>query len=151
MKCIIVFFVLTLCCFLQAQSISAHRGASHDAPQNTLPAFLLAFEKGADFIEGDFFLSKDKKVVCIHDKDSGKLADKKLVIEQSTWSELQKLDVGYKKGDKWKGSRIPLLEGVLEIVPDNKGIFIEIKGGLEIVPYIKKHYLNLGSKISKFI
>ena len=133
----IICFAFTLCSLIQAQSITAHRGASHDAPQNTIPAFKLAFEKGADFIEADFFLSKDKKVICIHDKDSGKLADKKLVVEKSTWNELQKLDVGYKKGKKWQGTRVPLLEEVLQTIPDKKGIFIEIKGGVSIVPYIK--------------
>lgn len=133
----ILSIVLTLCSTLHAQSITAHRGASHEAPQNTIAAFELAFEKGADFIEGDFLLTKDNRVVCIHDKDSGKLADKKLVIEQSTWAELQSLDVGYKKGEKWKGTRIPLLEDVLKTIPTGKGIFIEIKSGPKIVSYIK--------------
>ena len=48
--------------------VVAHRGASYDAPENTLPAFKLAWEQGADAIEGDFFLTKDNQIVCIHDK-----------------------------------------------------------------------------------
>ena len=48
--------------------IVAHRGASFDAPENTLPAFELARKQKADAIEGDFLLTKDKQIVCIHDK-----------------------------------------------------------------------------------
>ena len=48
----------------------AHRGASHDAPENTLPAFELAWKQGADAIEGDFHLTSDGKIVCIHDFDT---------------------------------------------------------------------------------
>jgi glycerophosphoryl diester phosphodiesterase len=48
----------------------AHRGASHDAPENTLPAFELAWKQGADAIEGDFHLTADGKIVCVHDRSS---------------------------------------------------------------------------------
>lgn len=55
---------------LAAESlIVAHRGASEDAPENTLPAFELAWEQGADAIEGDFHLTADGHVICLHDKD----------------------------------------------------------------------------------
>ena len=47
----------------------AHRGASGHAPENTLAAFRLAFEQGADGIEGDFYLTRDRRIVCIHDAD----------------------------------------------------------------------------------
>jgi len=137
MKYIILFFLL-VSASLSAQSITAHRGASYDAPQNTIAAFELAWKQGADFIEGDFYLTKDKEVVCFHDRDTGKLADKKMTVEKSNWEDLKKLDVGYKKGKKWKGTRMPLLKEVLEKIPDDKGIFIEIKSGVSIVPYIKK-------------
>ncbi len=130
--------IFTFSTLLQAQSIVAHRGASYDAPQNTIPAFELAFKKGADFIEGDFHLTKDKRVVCFHDNETSKIADKKLIIKHSTWEELKRLDVGIKKGKKWQGLRMPLLEDVIEKVPPGKGIFIEIKSGIETVPYIQK-------------
>lgn len=130
--------IFSLSSILQAQSIVAHRGASHDAPQNTIPAFELAFEKGADFIEADFHLTKDKKVVCFHDNDTSKITNKKLVVKNSTWAELKLLDVGAKKGKKWQGLRMPLLEDVLAKVLPGKGIFVEIKCGAEVVPYIHK-------------
>ena len=48
-------------------AIVAHRGASHDAPENTLEAFDLAWQQGADIIEGDFQLTADGEIVCYHD------------------------------------------------------------------------------------
>ena len=74
--------------------IVAHRGASSDAPENTLPAFRRAWELGADAIEGDFRLTKDGRIVCIHDKDTKRVADAKLVVSDATLAQLRTLDVG---------------------------------------------------------
>ena len=62
------------------QLIIAHRGASYDAPENTLAAFRLAFEQGADGIESDWHLSSDGEVVCIHDSDTKRVAGKQLYV-----------------------------------------------------------------------
>ncbi len=106
-----------------------HRGASHAAPENTLPAFRLAFEEGADFIEGDFWLSRDEQIVCLHDDDTARVAPKQPVrrVKESTLAELRELDVGAWKAAKYAGTRVPTLEEVLATVPADKGIFIEIK------------------------
>ena len=56
-----------------APFIVAHRGASGDAPENTLPAFERAWKQGADAIEGDFHLTADGKIVCFHDFNTRKL------------------------------------------------------------------------------
>ena len=134
---------ILLCTFIisnlaYGQKITAHRGASFDAPENTMPAFKLAWQKNADFIEGDFFLTKDNKVVCIHDSKTDKLADKKLNVENSNWDQLKTLDVGSRKGKSFRGTRIPLLDDILKTIPQGKGIFIEIKSKkLAIVKHIK--------------
>ena len=114
--------------------IVAHRGASHDAPENTLPAFLLAWEQGADAIEGDFLLTKDNRIVCIHDKSTERLAGRKLIVKDSTLAQLQELDVGMKKDEKFKGAKIPTIAQVFATIPAGKKIFIEIKCGKEIIP-----------------
>jgi glycerophosphoryl diester phosphodiesterase len=114
--------------------IVAHRGASQDAPENTIPAFLLAWEQGADAIEGDFFLTADEEIVCIHDSGTGRFSDVDLIVSESTLEELRQLDVGAWKDDKWSGTVIPSLAGVFEIVPRGKKIFVEIKQGVEILP-----------------
>ncbi|HID21828.1 MAG TPA: glycerophosphodiester phosphodiesterase, partial [Planctomycetaceae bacterium] len=123
---------------LVAQEIIAHRGASYDAPENTLAAFQLAWTRGADGIEGDFYLTRDGHIVCIHDKDTERTAGVKLVVKDSTLAELQRLDVGAWKAEQYRGQRIPTLKQVLAIVPHDKKIFIEVKCGPEILPQLEQ-------------
>ena len=118
--------------------IVAHRGASHDAPENTLPAFELAWKQGADAIEGDFLLTKDNKIVCIHDGSTKRLADQNLAVRGSTLEELRKLDVGSWKNEKFKGTKIPTIAEVFATIPKGKKIFVEVKCGKEIMPYLVK-------------
>lgn len=121
-----------------AQVIVAHRGASHDAPENTLSAFRLALEQGADGIEGDFYVTQDKQVVCLHDKDTKRTGGKKLDVAKSTLAELRALDYGAWKGPEFAGEPIPTFEEVLNLVPAGKLFVIELKTGPEIVPLVKK-------------
>ena len=113
--------------------VIGHRGASSEAPENTLAANRLAFQQNADGIEIDVRLTKDHKLVCMHDKSTRRTADQELVIKESTLKKLKSLDVGLWKGMKWKGETIPTLEEVLEEIPENKSIFIEIKTGTESI------------------
>lgn len=124
----------TECCLAQVPRIVAHRGASFDAPENTLPAFRLAWEKGADAIEGDFYLTRDKKIVCIHDRTTKRYCEQNLAVADSTLKQLRSLDVGLYKSPRFRGVRIPTLTEVLSTVPQDKKIYIEIKCGPEIVP-----------------
>lgn len=114
--------------------VVAHRGASAEAPENTLPAFHLAWQQGADAIEGDFHLTRDGKVVCLHDANTGKVADRKLEVAQSTLAELRTLDVGRWKGERFRDTLIPTLAEVLATVPKGKKLYLEVKCGPEIVP-----------------
>jgi glycerophosphoryl diester phosphodiesterase len=142
LRSILIFFLLALfiisSCVERKVEFVAHRGASYDAPENTLAAFHLAWKQGADAIEGDFFLSKDSAIVCIHDKTTKKFAVEDLVVAESTLEQLKELDVGLWKDVKWRGEKIPTIEEVFATVPVGKKIFIEIKCGQEIVPVLKK-------------
>ena len=111
--------------------IVAHRGASDHAPENTLCAFREGFKQGADFIEGDFRITSDGQVVCIHDETTGRTTGNAhdLVVRDSVLSQLKHLDVGVWKGDEFQGERIPTLQEVLNMLPEGKGIVIELKGG----------------------
>lgn len=122
-----------------AQYIVAHRGASHDAPENTLAAFRLAWEQKADAVEGDFYVTKDHQVVCIHDKTTKRTAPghKELTVADATLEELRRLDVGSWKSPQFRNERIPTLKEVLAVVPRGKRIFVEIKCGPEILPLLK--------------
>ncbi len=136
------FFCLAFSAFMLftssgfSQMIVAHRGASHDAPENTLSAFRLAWEQGADAIEGDFFLTKDLQIACIHDSKTKRTSGVERNVAEATMAELKELDVGSWKDAKFKGERIPTLGEVLFTVPEEKKIYIEIKCGPEIVPHL---------------
>lgn len=125
---------------VQAQSemplIVAHRGASHDAPENTLPAFELAWKQGADAIEGDFYLTKDRRIVCIHDKSTKRYCDQDLAVAESTFEALRQLDVGSYKAPQFRGTRIPSFAEVVQTIPQGKKIYVEIKCGPEIIPVL---------------
>ncbi len=117
-----------------AQMVVAHRGASHDAPENTLSAFRLAWDQGADGIEGDFYLTADQQIVCIHDKDTQRTAGKKLIVESSTLAQLRELRYGAWKDPKFADEVLATLDEVIETVPDGKTMVIELKSTLRIIP-----------------
>ncbi|HEY6839008.1 MAG TPA: glycerophosphodiester phosphodiesterase family protein, partial [Geobacteraceae bacterium] len=119
---------------MPATKLIAHRGASHAAPENTLAAFRLAWEEGADGIEADFRLSCDGEIVCLHDPTTRRTGGVELAVAAATLAELRSVDVGKWKGEEWHGEAIPTLREVLAILPTGKEFFIELKSGPEIVP-----------------
>ena len=112
--------------------IIAHRGVSFDLPENSLPAFNMSWNHAADGIEGDFHLTKDGAIVCIHDENTGRVCKQNIVVRDSTLKELKALDLDC-QGTENLQIKIPTLNEVLEILPDGKKIFIEVKCGSEIV------------------
>lgn len=122
----------------QMPRLVAHRGASHKAPENTISAFKLAWEENADGVEGDFYLSSDGEVVCIHDKDLKRVGGRNGKVEELPWSELSQVDVGSWKSPDYKGEKIPRLADVLDVLPPGKLFYLEIKDGPEIVGPIAK-------------
>ncbi len=111
----------------------AHRGASAAAPENTLAAVRAAWEAGADAVEGDFRLTRDGVVVCIHDATTARTADIDLTVAAAPLARLREADVGSGKGRRWAGERIPTIDEVLDAVPADKTILIEIKDGPGLV------------------
>lgn len=112
----------------------AHRGASYDAPENTLSSIKLGWEQQADAVEFDIWLSKDGEMVLLHDKDTKRVSGVDRLVKDQTWAELQKLDVGKWKADKYAGERMPRLKDALATIPTGKRVFVEVKCGPEIVP-----------------
>lgn len=117
--------------------IIAHRGASADAPENTLEAFQLGLDQGADAIECDVRLSLDGELVAIHDPTVERVADAKGIVAEMSMAELNVLDVGRWKSPDWRDVRIPALADALAIIPADRRIFIEIKAGLTALPPLK--------------
>jgi glycerophosphoryl diester phosphodiesterase len=104
----------------------AHRGASAYAPENTLAAFRLSAEMGADGIELDAKLSRDGAVVIMHDPTVERTTDGSGRVSDLTLAELKRLDAGSKFDPKFAGERIPTLDEVFDAVSDRLLINVEM-------------------------
>lgn len=113
--------------------IIGHRGASRDAPENTLESFRLAWDQDADGIEADFRLTADGRIICMHDETSRRTTGVGVAIAAATLEELRQLDAGRWKDAAWSGAVIPTLDEVLAAIPSGTWFFIEIKSGEEII------------------
>lgn len=98
----------------------------------------LAWSQKADAGELDIFLSKDGKIVVLHDKDTKRVAGVDRLVADQTFAELRQLDVGSWKGKQFAGEKIPTLEEMLATVPAGRRMFVEIKTGPEIVPELDR-------------
>jgi glycerophosphoryl diester phosphodiesterase len=129
--------------------IIAHRGDSYDATENTLRAVNLAWLRNTDGVEIDVHLSKDKEIIVFHNNKIKNSYGKSVAIKSETLKNLKKYSVGKNKKDKPYNERIPTLKEVLLSVPPNKYLFIEIKCGTEIIPYLKNVLRNSQIESSK--
>ncbi len=114
----------------------AHRGESYLAPENTLAAISLAWQKGAKAVEIDVQLTTDNEIVVIHDYSTKILGDINRTVKKSTLCQLKEIDVGVFKGSEWKEERIPTLAEVLQTVPNTGKLIVEIKSDNKIVPVL---------------
>lgn len=128
----------------QEKLFIAHRGESRDAPENTLAAVKLAWQRGVKMVEVDVHLTADNEICVIHDSDTLRTTGKKLIVIKSSLKELQKLDAGSWKGEKWTGEKIPALREVLASVPSHGKLIVEIKCDSAILGKLKQEIKNSG-------
>ncbi len=114
--------------------IVGHRGASGEAPENTMAAIHLAWRQQADAVEIDVRLTRDGEIVAFHDESTLRITRKEHAVSLLTLEELRLLDAGLWKGEEWAEERVPTLEEVLATVPTGKRLYVEIKCGPEIIP-----------------
>lgn len=117
--------------------IVAHRGFSYVAPENTRAAILLAWRVGSPAAECDVYLTKDQRIMLMHDKSAKRTSGVDIKMEEADSAELEKLEVGSWKDPNYAGEKIPYLEEIIETIPEERTLFIEVKSGPEIVPYLK--------------
>ena len=141
-------------------AVIAHRGASYLAPEETRPAFLMARELGADYLEFDIQRTKDGVLIALHDDDLSRTTNvaeifpgrEKDTIDTFTFAELQQLDAGSwsnrrnpaRARDSFKGLRILRLEDIIEIAEcgaHRPGIYIETKAALRF-PGIERQLVD---------
>ena len=93
----------------------AHRGLSAEAPENTLPAFRLAAERGFSSVETDIYFSRDNVPVCIHDGSIDRTSNGSGNVADMTLEELRQCDFGSWKGKEFAGTKIPTFEEFLSL------------------------------------
>lgn len=120
------FFISAMLKTLPQPVIFAHRGASAHAPENTLAAFDLAIEQGADGVELDVKLSADGRVIVIHDATVDRTTGAHGRVKDMTLAELRSLGAGGFFSEKFQGEKIPTLEEVFETVGRRTFINVEL-------------------------
>lgn len=107
--------------------VAAHRGWSEDYPENTMIAFEKAMEIGCDQIETDVRVTKDGRLVLIHDHLVDRTTDGTGKVCDYTLEELQKLDAGSWKGEEFAGTRIPEFTDLMELVKDHPTMTLDVE------------------------
>ncbi len=114
--------------------VVAHRGAAAEAPENTMEAYRLGVEAGADAIELDVHLTADGKLALIHDDTLDRTTNKSGRVDGLTMAQIRRADAGYRfeAADgtfpfRGKKLRVPTLDEVLEWLPEGTGLVVEIK------------------------
>jgi len=110
-----------------AVTITAHRGSSMAAPENTLAAIERAIEDGADYAEIDVQETADGTVVVIHDTDLKRITGLAEKIWNVSYDEIRELDFGSWFSPEFAGERIPTLIEAIELADQRIGLNIEIK------------------------
>ncbi|MDJ0974678.1 MAG: glycerophosphodiester phosphodiesterase [Planctomycetota bacterium] len=107
--------------------ITAHRGSSGEAPENTMAAFRLALRDGAEWIELDVMEAGDGALVVVHDINLRRLTGVNRAVHEMTGDELTALDVGSHFNKKFADERMPTLRDVIELVRGKAKLNIELK------------------------
>lgn len=137
----------------------AHRGASAHAPENTMEAFRLAHEMGADAIELDVHLTADGQLAVIHDETLERTTDRTGRVADLSMDAIREADAGAtfaRDGDSGypfadRGLRVPTLPEVLAWLPDGLGLVIEIKADAAadaVVEAVRGHAVAADGRLS---
>lgn len=124
--------------------VVAHRGAPHEAPENSMEAYRLAVEMGADAIELDVHLAADGELAVIHDETLDRTTDRTGAISSMTMKQIRAADAGhsFQAADgsfpfRGKGTQVPTLVEVLEWLPEGIGLVVEIKARDATAPTVE--------------
>jgi glycerophosphoryl diester phosphodiesterase len=156
----------------------AHRGASGYAPEHTLVAYQMALDQGADFVEPDLAVSRDRQLICLHDDSlerttnveqvfperysrdlRGRAGTRQWIANDLTVEEIKQLDAGRWKSEAYAGARVPTWDEMIEIVRGKAGIYPELKSpslytarGVDMVRIfvdsIKQHELDTAASLT---
>lgn len=108
-------------------AVTAHRGASLRAPENSLAAFREASEAGADYVELDVQRTRDGAIVVIHDGDLMRMGGDPRKVKDLTLAEIRTIDIGARRGPQYAGEHVPALAEVIDYARGRFRINIELK------------------------
>lgn len=129
--------------------IWAHRGASADAPENTMAAFELAVLERADAIEIDVQVSSDGEVVICHDESLERLAGFYGLVVQTPWEELKVIDIAHHRPEAPRMA-MPRLVDLLDLLePTNMALNVELKNSVLPMPAIERKAYELTRNFAK--
>ena len=117
--------------------IIGHRGASFEAPENTLASFKRGWTE-TQTVELDVWPTSDGKLLVIHDGNTKRTTGVDRYIPDHPLEELCKLDAGSFKGKEWTGEKLPSLQNVLAAIPRGRKLLIEIKTGPEVIAELRR-------------
>ena len=116
--------------------IIAHRGDVVNAPENTLPAFRSAYERGADGIELDVRMTRDRQLVVFHDRGLKRVTGRGGLVSNFTLDEIRDMDVGGWFAPEFRGQQAPTLDEVFELLPPRFLINVEMKAVIDNMRFI---------------
>lgn len=126
------------------KGICAHRGAMETHPENTLSAFNEAIRLGAHMIEFDVQLSKNNKLIIIHDAKVDRTTNGSGLVKDLKLRKIRRLDAGSWKSKEFVGEKVPTLKEVLRIMPQNIWLNIHLKGRKKLGRKTAKLILSKG-------
>ncbi len=132
--------------YAHSLEIVGHRGASYDAPENTVVSVQTAWKQEADSAEIDIHLTQDDRIVLMHDDNTERITGVVHKIAETPSDVLRQLDAGKWKDPRFTGEKIPFLEEILPTIPEGRNLYIEIKCGPEILPHLKTTIEKSGKK-----
>jgi glycerophosphoryl diester phosphodiesterase len=136
-----------------AVDIVAHRGASYDAPENTVASFKLGFAQGADACECDIHVTKDRQLMVMHDRNTLRTTGVSNEMSQATSTDLRQLEAG--QWGEWKGKgfseKLPFPQELLAVVPAGKRIFAHLDLKPDMLPELKRQLAASGKEPSQIV
>lgn len=124
---VLLFLLFNSCSFEKGILITAHRGASAYAPENTIASIKMAIDMKADYSEIDVQETLDGQIILLHDKTLERTTNENISIWNVTYKEIKDLDAGSWFEEKYGEEKIPTLKGVLELVQNKIKLNIELK------------------------
>lgn len=122
--------------------VIAHRGNLVDCPENTIASFKKAISDGADILETDLHLTSDNEFVCIHDATVDRTTNGSGEVARMTLKELKRLSASSKRSE-FRNERIPTLREIIELVPFDMALLLELKTDRFLEEEVCKHLVKI--------